>query len=174
MLLSDNSRLPLMAGQRSESATGRVSFSAQGHFGTWKDTWSDWSSCTKPLRDNELFPTHDQGRGVRRRVHTPKGWRGFSTCHCHVNWTLRKWTRLPIVSNGLLFEKPPTVWICVCMHAPGYVHMHFLLSLKFTAFQQETQLVQSKWKEGDGEGGGEHSVLWTWVVKQQHCDGRRY
>lgn len=91
----------------------------------------------KPLKHSELFATHDHGRGVRRGVYNPKGLRGFSTCHCNVNWTLRKWTSRPIVSNGLLLEMLPAVWIWVCIPAPGYVHLHFLASLKFTAFSRK-------------------------------------
>lgn len=108
---------------------------------------------------------------IFRRVHTPEAWRGFSTWHCHVNWTFRNWMSLSIVSNGLLFEKPPTVWIRVCKRPPGSTSQ-LPLSLQHSAGNTISPI---KVKGGgvieEGWGGG--CVLWTWVVKQQHCEGRR-
>lgn len=46
-----------------------------------------------------------RGRSVSRGVRSPKSWRGCGVCHCCVNWALRKWTRRPIVSDGLLLGK---------------------------------------------------------------------
>ncbi len=69
--LEPQTSLPLN-GRSEVSASNRFLFLRKDTLeNTWTGTWSNWSSCAKPLSDNELFPTQGQRRGVRRGVRSP-------------------------------------------------------------------------------------------------------